>query len=103
MPLSSRGGYRPRAQEGSEMSTNVLSSFLMRAALVALWALSLTTVMPAQSPVDLINVGENPSSIAINETTGRVYVVNFTSESVTVLNGSTLDTTVSPVGPRAWR
>jgi len=58
------------------MSMNVVSSFFLRAAVVALCALSLTVVMRAQTPLTTITrVDQSPSSIAINPTTGRAYVV----------------------------
>jgi len=52
-------------------------------------ALALPRVSLADSLITNINVGAYPFSIAINENTNKIYVVNRDSDSVSVIDGAT--------------
>jgi YVTN family beta-propeller protein len=59
--------------------------------------------MLAQSAATSIQVGRNPAAIAVNPATHHVYVANFGSNSVTVIDESSRNATAVQVGsgPRA--
>ena len=42
-----------------------------------------------------INVGDEPSGVAVNPVTGRVYIANFGSDTVSVISGSALVRTIN--------
>lgn len=42
--------------------------------------------------VDTISVGTNPYAVAINPATNRTYIANYSSGTITVINGATSDT-----------
>ncbi|HEX5416934.1 MAG TPA: hypothetical protein VFZ25_14820, partial [Chloroflexota bacterium] len=47
------------------------------------------TTASAQSAPSTITVGSSPVSVAVNPTTGRVYVANNSSSSLSVVDGAT--------------
>ena len=49
--------------------------------------------------------GDAPYAVAVNPVTNKIYVVNYTSNNVTVIDGATNDTTTVPPGPAPapWR
>ena len=49
----------------------------------------LTSATLAQSAVTTIRVGNGPWGVAINPTTNRIYVANFMSNDVSVVDGAT--------------
>jgi YVTN family beta-propeller protein len=61
--------------------------------------LVLAGLMPAAAQVT-VAVGADPSAIAVNARTNRVYVANEGSDSVTVIDGNTNSTSTIAVGPR---
>lgn len=42
-----------------------------------------------------INVGDEPSGVAVNPVTGRVYIANFGSDTISVISGSAIDRTIN--------
>jgi YVTN family beta-propeller protein len=69
---------------------------LLRTA-VAAALLGTTTFVAAQTVGSRITVGTNPTQVAINPVTNKLYVTNAGSDSVTVINGATGVTTTIPV------
>ena len=45
-----------------------------------------------------VNVGEMPDAVVVNQVTNQIYVANATSDTVTVINGATNQTTPVTVG-----
>ena len=74
-------------------------------AAAAVVALSLSAIDPAaaQTTTATVPAGTNPSGVAVNPVTNKVYVANNGSSSVTVIDGETNTTTTVNVGtnPRA--
>jgi YVTN family beta-propeller protein len=69
--------------------------------LLFLLALSFAaTALPsaAQVVIATIPVGTNPYAVALNTVTNKAYIANYTSNSVTVIDGATLSTATVPVG-----
>ena len=69
--------------------------------LLFLLALSFAaTALPsaAQSVIATIPVGTHPYAVALNTVTNKAYIANYTSNSVTVIDGTTLSTATVPVG-----
>jgi YVTN family beta-propeller protein len=69
---------------------------LLRTA-VAAALLGATTLATAQTVGSRFPVGTNPTQIAINPVTNKLYVANAGSDSVSVINGATGATTTVPV------
>jgi len=53
----------------------------------------------SQAVVATVPVGTGPVAVAVNSVTNQIYVLNQTSENVTVIDGATNNTTTVPVGP----
>src|SRR5438128_11996310 len=60
----------------------------------------LSTASFAQTVNAPIAAGTNPSAIAINPITNKIYVTNETSDNVTVIDGRTRTATTVAVGKR---
>ncbi len=65
---------------------------------VAAFCMALSLAAHAQTVIATVPVGQYPSSLAVNETTNKVYVANANSNNVTVIDGRTYSTTTVPVG-----
>ncbi len=72
-----------------------------KAALLLLAALLLASSAQAQQTV--VPAGEAPSAVAVNPVTNKIYVANFNSANVTVIDGATntAETVDAGDGPRA--
>ena len=53
----------------------------------------------SQAVVATVPVGTGPVALAVNSATNQIYVLNQTSNNVTVIDGATNNTTTVPVGP----
>ncbi len=64
--------------------------------------LLLASVAPAQNPavVATVPVGDAPVQLTVNQTTNTIYVANFLSSDVTVIDGAT-DSTITVTDPNA--
>src|SRR5450759_3536786 len=52
----------------------------------------------AQTLIDTVQVGKEPNWVAINSVTNKIYVPNFLSSNVTVIDGATDSTATVPAG-----
>ncbi len=52
----------------------------------------------SQTPVATVGTGSNPSALAVNPVTNKVYVANFASNNVTVIDGATNAATAVAAG-----
>ena len=68
-------------------STRTLRLATAAATIGALLALPLSSAAPAASPT--VSVGSHPYGVAVNPSTNTVYVANYGSNSVSVIDGST--------------
>jgi YVTN family beta-propeller protein len=67
-------------------------------AIIALLFLALSLSTAAQILVDTVNVGTYPMAVAINPVTNKAYVANQTSNNVTIINGTTYNTSLVVTG-----
>jgi|SRR5271166_7206641 len=52
----------------------------------------------AQTLLTTVSTGSNPTAVALNATTNKIYVVNKNSNNVTVVDGATYNTTTVLTG-----
>src|SRR5260370_7662809 len=79
-----------------KMKIRAVPSLMVIAAIVALAIGSIPA--HAQTVTATIAVGSAPRAVAVNPVTNKIYVQNANSNSVTVIDGATNNTTTVPVG-----
>ena len=61
--------------------------------------------LQAQTVTTTISAGTSPYAVAVNPVTNKIYVANYNSNTVTVIDGATNSTTATVsvgVSPRPW-
>ena len=66
--------------------------------MAALMLIAMTGIASADWVTATVTAGANPYAVAVNPVTNKIYVANYGSDNVTVIDGATNDTTTVAVG-----